>query len=63
MNDYWLAQKDYENYEVQSYELNRVIFYYPVNGDQVGYDAFPSAPAKTEVEFLGSDIEDGFAAR
>ena len=63
VNDYWLAQKDYENYEVQSYKLNGVDFYYPVNGDQVGYDAFPSAPAKTEVEFLGSDIEDGFAAR
>lgn len=62
VNDYWLAQKDYENYEVQSYEINGVVIYYPVNGDQAGYDAFPSAPAKTEVEFLGEGIEDGFAA-
>lgn len=62
VNDYWLAQKDYENYEVQSYELNGCVFYYPVNGDQVGYDAFPSAPAKTEVEFFGKNFRDGFGA-
>lgn len=62
VNDYWLVQKDYENYETQSYEVNGVTFYYPVSGDQVGYDAFPSAPAKTEVEFLGQGIGDGFSA-
>ncbi|MBD5485662.1 MAG: hypothetical protein HDR18_09155 [Lachnospiraceae bacterium] len=61
-NDYWIAQKDYENYETQSYEINGVTFYYPVNGDQVGYEAFPSAPAKTELRFLGEGIEDGFVS-
>ncbi|MBD5514942.1 MAG: hypothetical protein HDR06_09875 [Lachnospiraceae bacterium] len=61
-NDYWIAQKDYENYETQSYEINGVTFYYPVNGDQVGYKAFPSAPAKTDVQLLGEGIEDGFAS-
>ena len=61
-NDYWIAQKDYENYETQSYEINGVTFYYPVIGDQVGYEAFPSAPAKTDVRFLGEGIEDGFAS-
>lgn len=61
-NDYWIVQKDYENYETQLYEINGVTFYYPVSGDQVGYEAFPSAPAKTDVRFLGDGIEDGFAA-
>ena len=60
-NDYWIAQKDYENYETQSYEINGVTFYYPVNGDQVGYEAFPSAPVKADVQLLGEGIEDGFA--
>lgn len=62
VDDYWIAQKDYENYETQSYEINGVTFYYPVNGDQVGYEAFPSAPVKTDVRFLGEGIEGGFAA-
>lgn len=62
VNDYWIAQKDYENYETQSYEINGVTFYYPVNGDQVGYAAFPSAPAQTEIRLLGEGIEDGFVA-
>lgn len=60
VNDYWIAQKDYENYETQSYEINGVTFYYPINGDQAGYDAFPSAPVRTEVKFMGMRIEDGF---
>lgn len=62
VNDYWLAQKDYENYETESYEIEGETFYYPVSGDQVGYEAFPSAPAKAEIIFLGDDIRDGFAA-
>lgn len=62
VNDYWIAQKDYENYETQSYEINGVAFYYPVNGDQVGYDAFPSSPTQAAVRFLGEGIEDGFIA-
>ncbi len=62
VNDYWIVQKDYENYETQPYEMNGVTFYYPVKGDQTGYEAFPSAPAKTEVKFMGTCIEDGFCA-
>jgi hypothetical protein len=61
-DDYWLAQKDYENYETMSYEINGVTFYYPVSGDQVGYESFPSAPAKTQVTFLGADVRDGFCS-
>ncbi|MDE6386275.1 MAG: hypothetical protein K2L82_00555 [Lachnospiraceae bacterium] len=61
-NDYWIVQKDYENYDTKSYQIQGVDFYYPVQGDQVGYDSFPSAPVKTEVRFLGQNIGEGFAA-
>lgn len=59
-NDYWLVQKDYENYETYSYEIDGVTFYLPVEGDQVGYESFPSAPAVPEIGFLGEGIGDGF---
>lgn len=61
-NDYWIAQKDYENYMTVSYQIEGIDFYYPAEGDQVGYESFPSAPTKTEVRFLGKNIGDGFAA-
>lgn len=59
-NDYWIVQKDYENFEVESYEIEGVVFYYPVTGDQVGYESFPSSPVKAEIGFLGDGIEEGF---
>lgn len=62
VNDYWIAQKDYENYETVSYQIEGIDFYYPLVGDQVGYESFPSAPVKVEVGFLGQDMEDGFTA-
>lgn len=62
VNGYWLTQKDYENYETLSYEINGVTFYYPEEGDRVGYASFPSAPSKTEVLFLGQTVSDGFKA-
>ena len=62
VNDYWITQKDYENYETLSYEIEGVTFYYPAKGDQVGYDSFPSAPSRVEIEFLGQTIDDGFRA-
>lgn len=62
VNDYWLVQKDYENYETCSYEIEGVTFYYPVEGDRAGYDAFPSSPAKAEITFLGEGLSGGFRA-
>lgn len=59
-NDYWLTQKDYDNYEVIPYQIEGVTFYYPVQGDQVGYKSFPSSPAVAQIGFLGEDIADGF---
>ncbi|MCM1423740.1 MAG: hypothetical protein NC415_07995, partial [bacterium] len=60
---YLLMQKDYENYETIPYEIEGVTFYYPVDGDRVGYDSFPSSPAKAEIAFLGDAPADGFYLR
>lgn len=62
-NAYWLVQKDYENYETLSYQIEGVTFYYPIEGDQVGYDSFPSSPTKAEISFLGEELADGFVVK
>ena len=58
--DYFLVQKDYENFAAESYEIEGVTFYYPVEGDRIGYEAFPSAPNRVELEFRGEEVKDGF---
>lgn len=62
--EYLLTQKDYDNFDVVSYEVNGYLFYYPAEGDRVGYDAFPSAPTKLQetAAFRGIAIEEGFCA-
>ena len=57
---YYWNQKEYGSYEKVSYEINGASFYYPQEGDRIGYDAFPSSPAKADIEFRGENIEDGF---
>lgn len=61
-NKYWILQKGYENFDVESCEIEGVTFYYPVAGDRTGYDAFPAAPAKPRIAFLGDGLADGFWA-
>lgn len=62
VNDYWFAQKDYENYETRPYEIEGLTFYCPVEGDQAGYDSFPSSPQEAEIGLLGEGISEGFRA-
>lgn len=57
---YYVAQQNYGSYELGSYEVNGVTFYYPVSGDRVGYDAFPAIPRKVEIEFMGDTLKQGF---
>lgn len=35
-------------------------FYCPVEGDQVGYDSFPSSPVEAQIQLRGDGIKDGF---
>ncbi|MDE6405138.1 MAG: hypothetical protein K2M20_05750 [Lachnospiraceae bacterium] len=62
VNDYWLVQKDYENYETYAYRIEGAAFYCPVEGDRVGYGAFPSSPSEAQIAFLGEEIAEGFRA-
>ena len=57
---FYLTQKDYGKYESVSYKIEGVTFYYPVEGDRIGYEAFPSATTKVDIEFRGKSIEEGF---
>ncbi len=57
---YYVAQQNYGSYELDSYEVNGVTFYYPVSGDRVGYDAFPAIPRKVEITFRGDTLKQGF---
>ena len=59
-NDYWLVQKDYDTYETAAYKIEGITFYYPVEGDQTGYESFPSSPTKAQIGFLGNGLQDGF---
>lgn len=58
--DHLIWQKDYENFETESYELHGYTFYYPKQGDRTGYQDFPAAPLKAGDIFRGSSIRDGF---
>lgn len=58
--EYFICQKDYENYAVTDYEIDGITFYYPVEGDRTGYEAFPSSPSRVAVRLRGTGIEDGF---
>ncbi len=60
---YYVAQQDYGTYELDSFEVNDVRFYYPVSGDRVGYEAFPAIPVKKEILFRGDGLEDGFRGK
>lgn len=62
-NPYYVAQQEYGTYELDSFEVNDVRFYYPMSGDRVGYEAFPAIPVKKEVLFRGDGLEDGFCGR
>lgn len=58
--DAYVWQQDYGKYELESYEVNGITFYYPVSGDRTGYDSFPSLPRQTQICFRGQGIADGF---
>jgi len=60
---YLLFQKDYENYETCPYEIEGITFYRPVEGDRVGYEAFPSSPQETGAGLLGDGLADGFVVK
>lgn len=57
---YYVHQQDYGNYDLNSFFVEGIPFYYPKTGDQTGYDSFPAIPRKITVKLRGAQIKDGF---
>ena len=57
---YYVCQKGYGTYKLKEKVINGVSFYFPLEGDQVGYDAFPAVPYEDEFFFRGKTMRDGF---
>jgi hypothetical protein len=57
-----VVQQDYGQYEVSSFDISGVTFYYPSEGDRIGYDYFPAATKdmSKEIKFIGYDVTSGF---
>ena len=59
--DYYVWQQDYYTGPYDSYEMDGVEFYYPLEYGQIGYSKFPGAPhERYDVEMRGEDLQDGF---
>lgn len=63
MQPYYICQKDYDQTEAESYEINGNVFYYPKQGEINSYHTFPGTCYKFMIErstLMGDDIKDGF---
>ena len=59
--NYYVWQQDYVTLEHESYEIDGIEFYVPLQSGQIGYDKFPGAPyERYDVELRGESLEDGF---
>lgn len=58
--EFYVNQQGYGIYELDSFEVDGITFYYPKSGDRTGYEYFPSVPARIGIELRGDKIESGF---
>ncbi|MDE6915171.1 MAG: hypothetical protein K2P39_00010 [Lachnospiraceae bacterium] len=56
----YVWQQDYGSYALESYVVEDVTFYYPVQDDRVGYDSFPAIPRPVKIQFRGASVAEGF---
>lgn len=47
-NDFWIWQKPYDDFAVETYQVDGEDIYYPSSGDRVGYAAFPASERQRE---------------
>lgn len=59
-SDNYLWQADYGTYELNTYEMGGVPFYYPAEGDRTGYAFFPAAPTQPAIQLRGEGLQEGF---
>ena len=57
---YMIRPEDYGTYELETYLVNDMTFFYTPTGDRVGYEAFPAGPSPAPIEFRGDSIREGF---
>lgn len=58
---YYLWQQDYVTLDYDTYEIDGVEFYVPLQSGQIGYDKFPAAPhERYDVEMRGKSLREGF---
>ena len=59
--DYYVWQRDYETWAYDSYEIDGIEFYIPLESGQIGYDKFPGVPhERYDVELRGNSLKEGF---
>lgn len=57
----FITQQDYTNYPVKTFILSQTKIYYPVEGDQVGYNPFPATTRiREDLQLRGDSIKNGF---
>ncbi len=61
---YLVKQQDYGLYETKEFKLGDETFYYPVDGDRIGYEPFPGATndVSGKVKLIGKTIREGFVS-
>lgn len=60
---YFVRQPDYPEWPAAQYSVDEVMIWVPIEGDRIGYSAFPSAPLKRELRGLhlrGESLREGF---
>ena len=57
---YYIKQREYGKYELDTFTIEGITFYYPLSGDRVGYDAFPAIQRKMDIKLRGEGLKDGF---
>lgn len=61
---YYLLQRDYEEYDCRSVNVDGCDIYVPLDGDQTGYRLFPATPSVMDgLHLAGDDLKDGFILR
>lgn len=62
----YLRQQDYDRVETGEIQVDSLTVYYPLNGDNISYHAFPGTAYEMMAErskMRGASIKDGFMPR
>lgn len=60
---YYIYQQDYGTYPAETYEVDGITIYVPLDRGQIGYDKFPSSPVVQDIELRGATLRSGFRKR